>query len=139
MITETLPCLVYSFLFPNTYKFLDMVASNKREDAMLLSNLGLVKFDYKQESKFNIERMNFMANGPFTAITIDVITTNSTGSPVMSIFLHDGPNALNNDGDLRKLKDIIKQTITDRDILMLRPSEDDSKKSSFIDIEEKSL
>ncbi len=138
ILTRTLPCLVYSFLFPNTYKFLDMVATDKREYTMWLSNLGYVKFDYKEESKFNIERMDFMSSAAFNAIIIDVVTTNNNGSPVMSIYLHDGPNSLEDAGDLRKLKDLLRETITDRDILMLGPS-DDSSKSATVKVEEKIL
>ncbi len=128
--TSTLPCLVKSPLFPGTYKFLDQVATQKRDYTMWLSNLGYVKLDYKEESKFNVERMNFMFAGAFNAVIVDCITTNNNGSPVMSLYFHDGPNSLKNRSDLTKIKELVKEMITDPEVLMLDSSESISKKSA---------
>ncbi len=137
LMTYTLPCLFSSFIF-NSYKAATSMAVSNRESSLTVSNLGFHKVDYKQESKFNVERMTFFTYSQYAGVLVDCVSTNNNNSPVMTVYIQAGPNSLSNI-QLQELRRQFKETITNPSILMLRRESESSSNGSLSKSEDISI
>ncbi len=100
-------------IVPNMYRFLNNWVYTKGINPMFFSNLGYMKPEYKQDSKYNIERMAFMTCAKGVSSIIDSVTTNYNNSPVLTVTVSAAANFIrsSNQKSIDSLCDEIRERL----------------------------
>ncbi len=102
-------------IVPNMYKFLTGWCYAKAINPMFFSNLGYMKPEYKEDSKYNVERMTFMTCAKGVSSIIDTVTTNVNNSPLLTVTVSAARNFLrsSNQKSIDSLCEEIRERLCD--------------------------